>query len=158
MSEEKQESKGLNLKMIAIIGVAIVLVAGGVSFGIAKMLLTSTPTLDANGNEVKPVSPEMGISMPLGDFTTNINSTGGLRFVQASMVAELNNKKVGDEITDKKPMVDDAVIAILRSKDFEALKDPNATEALKTEIITKINSFLVKGKIENIYFTKFVTQ
>ena len=158
--KEKPESKGNSMiKTVAIVGILVVLMATGIAFGVAKLVL-STTAKSGGATENKEASKvaKLGTNYEAGEFLTNINSEGGLRFVKVKIIMELSNEKVKEELDNKRPKVDDTIISILRNKSFEEFRQVDATDKLKTELKDKINTFLAEGRVENVFFTYFITQ
>lgn len=169
---EKDEAKGQKVpnspgeknntvKMVAIIAAVVVILCTGIAFGVAKFVLSTT---GGGGGGVKTegaaaAAGTQGTNFEAGEYTTNINSDdGGLRFAKVKLVFELSNEKLAEELTSKKPKVDDTIIDILRNKSFEELRQVNASPKLKKEIKDKVNLFLAEGRVENVFFTNFITQ
>lgn len=154
-----QDNKRSMIKTVAIVGILVVLMATGIAFGVAKLVLSTTAKA---GGAVEPKEAgniaKLGTNYEAGEFLTNINSEGGLRFAKVKMVFELSNEKVKEELENKRPKVDDTVISILRNKSFEELRQVDATDKLKKEVKEKVNAFLAEGRVENVFFTYFITQ
>lgn len=159
--KETPEPKSNNMiKTVAIVGILVVLMATGIAFGVAKLVLSTTakPGGATENKEASKVA-KLGANYEAGEFLSNINSDGGgLRFAKVKIVLELSNEKVKEELDNKKPKVDDTIISILRNKSFEELRQADATDKLKTELKEKINTFLAEGRVENVFFTYFITQ
>jgi flagellar FliL protein len=133
--------------------------ATGIAFGVAKMVLSTTAQQGgAIENKEASKAAKLGTNYEAGEYLTNINSEGGLRFVKVKIIMELSNEKVKGELENKRPKVDDTIISILRNKSFEEFRQVDATDKLKTELKEKINTFLAEGRVENVFFTYFITQ
>lgn len=56
------------------------------------------------------------------------------------------------------PQIRDAILLLIGNKTYEELQDLQGKRQLKSELTSKINSFLMSGKVKSIYFTNFVVQ
>nr|NAZ23276.1 flagellar basal body protein FliL [Thermocrinis sp.] len=52
----------------------------------------------------------------------------------------------------------DAIIDVISSKTSDFVRTPEGREALRLELIRRLNIILVEGGVRNIYFTEFVVQ
>lgn len=77
--------------------------------------------------------------------------------MKISVFLGYDDKKLTEELTDKKPMIRDAVIDILRGKKVADI-DPKYMDSIKMQIIQKINPMLENGKLNNVYFSDILTQ
>ncbi len=147
------------VKIIVIAAVVVVVLATGIAFGVAKFVLSNTAQVPSkeSSKEISNVA-KLGASFEAGEFTTNVNSQEGMRFTKVKLVLEVSNEKVKAELENKKPKVEDTILSILRNKTFEELRAPDATDKLKKEVKERINTFLAEGRIENVFFTYFITQ
>lgn len=154
-----ENKNGSMIKTVVIIGVLVVVMATGIAFGVAKLVLSTTaqPNGAAERKEASNVAM-LGSNYEAGEFLTNINSEAGLRFAKVKLVFELSNEKVKEELENKRPKVDDTIISVLRNKSFEELRQVDATDKLKKELKEKVNTFLAEGRVENVFFTYFITQ
>jgi flagellar FliL protein len=57
-----------------------------------------------------------------------------------------------------KPKLRDAVLGILTSKSLKDISTTEGKQRLKEEIAYRLNSYLSRGKILQVYFTDFVIQ
>ena len=73
-----------------------------------------------------------------------------------SMELEVQGEHVLDEIEKRKPQIRDIIIIILSSKTQEQVDTREGKDNLRNEIKDTINSFLVQGKISNVFFTEFI--
>ena len=93
----------------------------------------------------------------LGEITVNLTDTSSSRYLKVSVYLGYDSSKLESELEDRKPIITDAVIGILRTKKAEDIV-PKNMENIKMEIIQKINPILQKGKLNNIYFTDLIVQ
>ena len=62
------------------------------------------------------------------------------------------------ELNQRMPQIKDAILLLIGNKTFNELNDLQGKIQLRAELINKINSILLKGKVKRIYFTDFVVQ
>jgi flagellar FliL protein len=56
------------------------------------------------------------------------------------------------------PQIKDAILLLVGNKTFGELNDLQGKIQLRAELINKVNSILLNGKVKRIYFTDFVVQ
>jgi len=155
------EEKSINLKLIAIIGVAVVLLSVGLAFGVTTMILSKVKPEGGGKANTQVTSTEVGALVDIGEFTSNLASDGGSRFIKVKVVLGLSEdeEKLKAEVSQEKlPKIQDTIINLLRSKTAEELSEADAADKLKVQIKDKINEFLTKGRVGDVYFTYLVIQ
>lgn len=73
--------------------------------------------------------------------------------VEDPAVTELTN-----EINARLPMINDTVITLLSSKTFEELYTSTGKEALRGDLLQKLQGMMPDYKIMGVYFTEFVVE
>ncbi|HEX3032842.1 MAG TPA: flagellar basal body-associated FliL family protein [Bacillota bacterium] len=149
------------IKIIAIVGVVVILVCAGIAYGVSRLVISATGQQVVNkGGEGSTTSASLGTSYDVGTFTTNIAGQDGspTHIVKVKVVLFLNDAKLSEEMDNKKPMVEDFIIKMLRGKTYEELNKPDSTDKLRKEIREKVNTFLATGRVENVFITDFITQ
>ncbi|MFY7991996.1 MAG: flagellar basal body-associated FliL family protein [Bacteriovoracaceae bacterium] len=92
----------------------------------------------------------------LEPFTVNLaQGDGPRRYVRLDAVLRLSNDTKLDEIEARKPQIRDSIISILNTKRPDDLLKKEGKTYLKEEIKASINSFLVDGRIEDVFYTSF---
>jgi len=91
-------------------------------------------------------------------LTFIVNLAGGKNFLKLDMALEISDKETEKEIEEKMPKVKDTILMILSEQTIDSLSDNKGKLRLKDDIMKRLNHFLAKGKIQNIYFTGFVVQ
>ncbi|WPC40992.1 flagellar basal body-associated protein FliL [Clostridium sp. JS66] len=172
--ENKTEKKGGNkIKLIAIGLVALIIVGAGGYFGYAKFakdkgtqksvtpaVQTTQTTAQAkttqNQSYLEQIVSEKNIG--LDECLVNLADEDGKRYVKTKIfVGYDKNSSLETELTEKKPLIRDAVISVLRSKKAAEIT-PKNMDSLKMELIQKINPLLKKGQINNVYFSDLLVQ
>jgi flagellar FliL protein len=152
--------KGFPIVFIAIAGVVLLLLAGGVSYLISSHIAGTKSSVDAS----KYYEP--GILYKVGDprdgLIVNVGGPNGIRYIKTSIVLELrptkNAKTVeGKGMSHDEVRMSDAVVRVLRSQkleDFDASKQERLKELIKSEV----NTTLGDDKVMRVYVTNFVLQ
>ncbi len=114
-------------------------------------------------DEYKVSDSEYIISHPeflfvVKDLVVNPAGTGGLRYLLTSVGIEVTNEKAFAEIQSKEVVVNDILINILSSKTLEELSDVSRRKELRREIAKKVDEILTNGRVQNVYFSKFIIQ
>ena len=181
--EDGVEKKGkLNFKIVLIKLLVLILAGAGAYFGYSKFLKGNdkSPNVAAQNStspvQTQQVSNQTGqtaqgggsssgylqqvvskYTFDLSDFTVNLADEGGKNCLKISVFLGYDDNKLTEELTDKKPMIRDAVIDILRGKKVADI-DPKYMDSIKMQIIQKINPMLENGKLNNVYFSDILTQ
>lgn len=152
-----------NTVKLIIAGVVLIILMGGVSFGVAYLAMSK---MAPKATDVKGGGYEKGIktekleaTLDIGEFITNIkDKNAATRYLKIRIVLDLPGKEVEDEVNNKLPQVQHTINSVLRAQSVENLMADNATEKLSELLKNRINELLLKGNINNVYFTSFVVQ
>jgi flagellar FliL protein len=155
MAEEKEkveEKKGGRkiLFLIPILLLVLAVAGGGVYF-----FLLNKPKKEG---EEKINPSHVGVMVDLGVFTVNLADKGTDAYARVAITLELSNEKVKQEVDKRMPIIKDAIIDVISSKTSDFVRTPEGREALRLELIRRLNIILVEGGVRNIYFTEFVVQ
>jgi flagellar FliL protein len=143
-----------------IIGVAgIVIVAGGATFGILKYLRSAGTA--AAAEKVKKESVESTLN--LEPFLVNLADKEATRFVKVTfrLGLSVNEKEVEEKLAKNNVFLAqtrDSIISLLTSKTSEEMLTADGKEKLRQEVQTRVNAFLSKGKVMEVYIVDFVVQ
>jgi flagellar FliL protein len=80
------------------------------------------------------------------------------RMVRLDVSLEMLDAEGFEEVILQEAEVRDAIIRILNSKKFYDIESVQGKLHLKNEIITRVNSYLEKGVVKNVFYTDFVVQ
>ncbi len=153
------EGGGGKKKLIIIIVAVLVLLVGG---GVGAFLFL--------GGEEKKLSPEeeqaelerqakqVGPMVNIDTFIVNILDDEESRYLKAALTIEVDKPETSMEVTERMPQIKDAILLLVGNKTFGELRDLQGKIQLRAELINRINSVLIKGKVKRIYFTDFVVQ
>ncbi len=104
----------------------------------------------------KDQPPSEGQLFPLEGFTANLaQGDGPRRFVRLNAVLKFSQDSKEAEFKARKPQIRDTIISILNAKRPEDLLKKEGKNYLKEEIKAAINSFLIDGKVDDIYYVGF---
>lgn len=94
--------------------------------------------------------------LPLDSFTVNLaQGDGPRRYVRLDAVLKMSDDAKAPEFEARKPQIRDTIISILNTKRADDLLKKEGKSYLKEEIKASINSFLVDGRVEDIYYISF---
>ena len=159
---EKTEAEGGGKKKLIIIIAAALVLLIGVGVGVFLFMggeqeepkLTPEQEQAELAKKAKAVGPMVNIDT----FIVNIIDDEESRYLKASITVEVSTPATTMEITERMPQIKDAVLLLVGNKTYGELKDLQGKIQLRAELINKINSILVNGKVKRIYFTDFVVQ
>jgi flagellar FliL protein len=134
MSDEKKEAPApkKGRKGLILIAVAAVALLGG-GGGAAWYFLKPAPE-DAAHADAQPAAKKSRVFANLEPFTVNLADEGGERFAQITMVLEVADAKVGEQISANMPAVRNAVLLLLSSKQSRELLTVPGKERLAREV------------------------
>ncbi|NOQ50766.1 MAG: flagellar basal body protein FliL [Desulfuromonadaceae bacterium] len=156
---EQPEGGGSKKKLIIIIAAVVVLLIG---VGVGAFLFL--------GGEDEKISPEqeqaelekqarqVGPMVSIDTFIVNIIDDEESRYLKASITIEVNTPETAMEVSERMPQIKDAILLLVGNKTFSELQDLQGKIQLRAELINRLNSILLNGKVKRIYFTDFVVQ
>lgn len=160
------ESSGPKSMVLVILAIINMVVVAGVGFMLyqSKKKEAAEPKIEqvikaehtAQQAEEHETKEFVGKVIPLETFLVNLAGTKGRKVAKVSMEIEIDSGKVAEEIEKRKAQIRDIIITILSSKTYEQVSTKEGKESLRTEVKDTVNSFLVQGKILNIFFTEFI--
>ncbi len=117
---------------------------------------TAGTTTDATGEQKAVEIVKKENLMPLDSFTVNLaQGEGPRRYVRLDAVLKMSDDAKAPEFEARKPQIRDSIISILNTKRADDLLKKEGKSFLKEEIKASINSFLVDGRVEDIYYISF---
>jgi flagellar FliL protein len=132
-------------------------------------------TVPGTSEGVSQASEERGMLVDSGTKIVNLTDPGGRKFIRADVVIEfaINNpnyaKLAGEEksafdaeykaeLEKQLPLINDAVITLLSTKDFQSIYTEEGKSNLRREIKDALNARMPEYRVLNVYFTEFVMQ
>lgn len=160
MAKEQPEEGGKSKKKLIIIIAAVLVLLIGAGVGAFLFL----------GGDDKKISPEeeqaalemqakqVGPMVNIESFIVNILDDQESRYLKAAITLEVTNEEVSMELNQRMAQIKDAILLLIGNKTFSELNDLQGKMQLRAELLNKVNSILLKGKVKRIYFTDFVVQ
>jgi flagellar FliL protein len=164
MAEKKQdkgESGKSRKKLLIIIAIAAVVVLAGAGTAAFFLLRSPEPSTDQAAGSVVPGLTQpvtVGPMVKVDEFIVNIISGENPHYVKAAFTLELTAIDAVPEVEQRMPQIRDTILLLIGNKTYEELQDLQGKKQLKAELLSRINAFLVTGKVQSIYFTNFVVQ
>ena len=163
MAKEKEAGKepGKSNKMLYIIGIPllVLLLAGA---GIGAYFLGAGNSRDpsaASAGTGGAVGPrELGPLVELGSMVVNITHRESTRFLKMGITLEVQNARAGDDIRNRMPQIQDAILLLAGNRTFDDIKDLQGKLQLKADILVRVNELAGQDKVRDLFFTDFVVQ
>ncbi len=157
---EEKASSGSGTIRLVIAGVAVLILCAGLSFGVAMYAANTfskddTPKGDGYGT-VK--SETIGTIYDAGEFITNLDTPDNNRYIKVKIVLAFQEPTVQEEIAAKLPQIQHTINSTLRQQSPDSLSQTKAMEKLADLLKKNINTHMVKGNVNSVYFTSFVVQ
>jgi flagellar protein FliL len=136
---------------------------------------TPAPAEEEHPTSIEDIKTGEGIIIDTGTKIVNLAEPGGRKYIRVNVVLEFApanleyygmpeeeksayHEKFNQEINGIMPVINDILITLLSSKTFEDVYTSNGKEALRGEILTRLNSKLPDYHVLSVYFTEFVVQ
>ena len=163
MSDPKPiKIKGGALKLVALVGGALVLVTAG---AVGGALIVGSGIVgghaDAAEHAAEPAHAESHYYALEQGFTANLRDSSS--FLQASVaVSTRGDVKVVDAVKANEPAMRSVVLQLLAEQDYATVSTPAGRSALLARLQKSLNEELTAkvgfGGIDKVYFTAFVLQ
>ncbi len=169
---DKPKSGGLLQTVIIIAIMQIITLAG--AFFFVKMYLVPKVTVEGKAvEEIAPQEREPAQIHMIEDLVVNPAGTNGTRYLSASIGLEYakaidseksvkasggHSASLAGGMGNKEPILRDILIAILTSKNIEQLSSAEGKEALRAEIMEKINHEVAPDTVYKVYLVDYVLQ
>jgi flagellar FliL protein len=176
-TEEGTEKKSGNMLMIIVIVVLVLIIIGGVITAVLLMGGDEEPAKEVSVSQAKEKSAnkpkkrvpdaeyddsrqlsDIGILYPLDNFTVNLKSDSGRRYLKVTISLELEGAELSLELDAKAAVLRDRIIRILTSKTLEEISSKKGKQKVSEQIMDTLNSMISDGSVKGIYFTEFVIQ
>ncbi len=146
------ENKTINHKMLTLIIALVIIITGVASFTFFTYF-----SVAENSEEEEFKIEDIRSTYKVGDFVVNITDNSRINFIRASLVFEIEDNNLIEELEKRKSQLRDRIITTLRSQNESILKEANA-QTIKNIIKNEINKILKSGEITNVWFTELVVQ
>lgn len=151
MAGKDKEKKGGGSSKIIIILLALILIAG-IGFGAYYVLVLSKNTVHVEEHPYKD-----RVTFSLDEFVINLADKEPTYLKIKLDVVYKTNSKLTEELTTRKAILRDRVIAVIRTKTENELITDKNLEKFKAQIIEAINPVLEEGKVEEVVIEDFKT-
>ncbi len=152
------------MKIIIIIGVALLLVGGGVG---GYLMLGGEDASSEEGavdvaNEEPVVVESDPIYLPLDPaFVVNFENQGHMRYLQLSLQIMSYHEEAVEKVSANIPAVRNSLIMLFSGQDYDQLNTSEGKENLRQLVLQSINEVVKlngEKKVDDVYFTGFVMQ
>ena len=92
------------------------------------------------------------------ELIVNPAGTHGTRFFLTTIGFQMSNAKAKLEMEKKDIQIRDILNTILTSKTLDQLIAVEARDSLRSEISTKVQNAIKSGRLQNVFFSKFIIQ
>ena len=92
------------------------------------------------------------------DMIVNPAGTNGQRYLLSTIAFNLSSEEALKSFEKKEIAVRDLLNSILTSKTMDQLIDVKQREALRQEIVSKSKALIGHGKLNSVYFSKYIIQ
>lgn len=165
-AEEKPKKK---VMLFAIIGVLVLVIAGGGFFAYTKFLSPKPAVTEAGGEGgghgeesaeggKKGAEEKEGEMFELEPFVVNLSDPKAKRFLKIKVTLELASPEAAAKAEKLIPKMRDMVIMMLTSLSFEEVMTPEGKIRIRDELLERFNLILRPERVRNIFFTDFVIQ
>ncbi len=161
---------GFPIKIVVLIALmALVLgIGGGVALtklsgskSVAEQSAGGIPSGAETHAAAKPSSASNrapGVIYDLDPFIVNLADSPESRYLKLTLKLELDRPGIAEDLTPRLPLVRDAILTLLSSKEAAGLKTAREKLQLHEEIAQRINSVLPQQGVRSVYFTEFLVQ
>lgn len=111
-----------------------------------------------HGKEGKKEAKEGEDNFIYESFTVNLADSRGSHFAKVDVAIEVDDAFVKDDLKNLRPKIRDFINVVLSSKTYEQIESTDGREFLREEIRNKVNGYLSRGQIKNVFFTGFIVQ
>lgn len=156
---EKKSSK----KMIFIIVGAVVVIGAviGILFATGIIGGGGDEEIDPNAADpnqaIKPAKPVKAMpAVALEPFVVNLADTDQTRFLKVTIVIELTDEKLVEQVELVKNNIRDAIINLLSSKTYIQIRNSKGKLRLKQELTQRLNEIFQTNAVNDVLFTDFI--
>jgi flagellar FliL protein len=168
MAEKTEESAPERKKpglLLIIGGILTLALAGGGGFAAFKYFrkgsTAKTEGHASSSEKAKKAREAILSTLNLDPFIVNLADREEVRYVKASFKLGLGGEKEAEELGKNSVFLAatrDAIISLLTAKKSEEILTPEGKDALRKDILKKVNTLMPKGKVEEVYIVDFVVQ
>ena len=158
--ETKKDRSGLMRILFLVLNLAVV--GGGAALTYLSTIGYQSPIISEASEEEKLKEmrlymEENPIVYTMEPFTVNLAGRPK-RTIRLEMSIEMLSEEGFEELIRQGGPARDEIVNILNRKKFEEIESIQGKLFLKDQIARKVNSYLEKGVVKDIYFSDFVVQ
>jgi flagellar FliL protein len=138
------------------LAIVLIIISGTIAFLVSRKAGAPPATEKISPEFVEKENPLAYYA--LDSFSINTSDTDEPHFIKLTMELgyEWGKVEIQTELVQRRAQLRDIVIAVVGAKKYTDLNTQDKRDALKDDIIRRINAILQKGKIQGIAFTEFV--
>ena len=155
---ERVSFKSRNIKILLLSAVAMTLIGSLVAPGLYLGWVSLPGLSSAEKKEVVPAAAAIGPMLKISPLIINLKEEGGRHYIKTTIVLEIGQPEWLEEVRSRVPLLTDLAILTLSDKQLKELRNAEAKENLKKELLIKINQALGSPKVAQIYFDEFLLQ
>jgi len=156
--KQKADKKG-SKKWLVILVVAVVAAIAATAAASYFFFGRQNPSASHASKSQASKEEKANQTAEIGDLVVNLSDPSVSRYLRVKIVVDFKeDKKLDEEIKQKVYVIKDALIDLLRRETSENIQNPENCEAIKKQILDKINGQLSSGQIEHVYFSDFLVQ
>jgi flagellar basal body-associated protein FliL len=170
ISSDQPTRKMARYFFVSVAGIVFVLVASGIYFHDVRLKLKAASTeqgknlgdflaKQAEEAKLKFTSQSLGtfsIELKTADGVQGKRSQGVMNLAEIEIVVTCDEKETCDFLEDNMPQVRNQLTDVFTAMERDDLLSKEGKRRLKGRVLQKLNLWLPKGKIENLYFDKLV--
>lgn len=149
-------------KTVIVLGVMQILIAAGVFVAIKFLILPKMPVSGEAQEETNAAlveKKEPGEIHLIENILVNPAGTNGTRYLSTSIGLEVaKSEESSEHFKEITPIVRDILIAVLSSKSLEDLGSAAGRDAIRKEILDRVNLSIAPDSVYKIYFVDYVLQ
>lgn len=173
-----EEKKGGNLKTVLLIGIPAFLVQLVVIYFLTAKYIVPMTTHLPNGNasahaggggthdsaaasndsESSDTESKDQFIYVVKDMIINPAGTNGQRYLLTTIAFNMSSEDAVKSLEKKEMAVRDLLNSVLTSKTMEQLVDVTKREGLREEIAVRTRELVDRGKLRDVYFSKYIVQ
>jgi flagellar FliL protein len=156
MEKKGNKKKFINLVFILImVSFVIIITVNATSCTLFKKKGNSTKATTEKATEGTKV---FGPTFDLGEMIVNLSDEGQARYAKMSVAFELKDEKALEEAKKRDPQIRDMVVELIGSETSEEILSLDTRNALKQEILKKINTQFAGDLLVQVFFTNILVQ
>jgi flagellar basal body-associated protein FliL len=147
-------ARKLPVRLLAIVGVAALVLGGAGWFTVPRWLGTGAP---AAAGEKKTIAVPVKATVPLGALVVNLPGEGK-RYLRVATSVGVASAKDVKAVEEARAQLLDLLITVLTGSDPATLASEDGRTGLKEALLARIHEDLKLERVGRVYFTEYVIQ